>query len=94
MILVLLMALAAGGAGYYFKIYKPKKDLDDADDFDELTGEDEEETVNEDEEADAQEPAIYKESDTDTAAGAYGDSDAYQEPDEPEYPEDYGEGDE
>ena len=90
LILVLLAALAAGGAGYYFKIYKPKKDLDDADDFDELTGEDEEETVNEDEEADAQEPAIYKESDTDTTADAYGDSDAYQEPDEPDYPEDYG----
>ena len=90
LILVLLAALAAGGAGYYFKIYRPKKDLDDADDFDELTGEDEEETVNEDEEADAQEPAIYKESDTDTTADAYGDSDAYQEPDEPDYPEDYG----
>ena len=90
LILVLLAALATGGAGYYFKIYKPKKDLDDADDFDELTGEDEEETVNEDEEADAQEPAIYKESDTDTTADAYGDSDAYQEPDEPDYPEDYG----
>lgn len=49
---MLLMALAAGGAGYYFKIYKPKKDLDDADDFDELTGESEAETVNEDEEPD------------------------------------------
>ena len=47
MILVVIAALAVGGAGYYLKIYKPKHDLDDADDFDELTGEDEE-TVNED----------------------------------------------
>lgn len=46
--LVLLAALAAGGAGYYFKIYLPKKELDDAEDFDELTAP-EEETVNEDE---------------------------------------------
>ena len=49
MLLVLIAMAAVGGAGYYFKIYKPKKDLDDADDFDDLTGEDEE-TVNEDEE--------------------------------------------
>ncbi|WP_300447412.1 DUF4366 domain-containing protein [uncultured Oscillibacter sp.] len=47
MILVVIAALAVGGAGYYLKIYKPKHDLDDAEDFDELTGEDEE-TVNED----------------------------------------------
>lgn len=46
--LVLLAASAAGGAGYYFKIYLPKKELDDAEDFDELTASDEE-TVNEDE---------------------------------------------
>lgn len=43
--LVLLTALAVGGAGWYFKIYKPKKELDKADDFEELI---EEETVNED----------------------------------------------
>ena len=47
MILVVIAALAVGGAGYYLKIWKPKHDLDDAEDFDELTGEDEE-TVNED----------------------------------------------
>ena len=47
MILVVIAALAVGGAGYYLKIYKPKHDLDDAEDFDDLTGEDEE-TVNED----------------------------------------------
>lgn len=47
MILLLIAILAAGGAGYYLKVWKPKHDLDDAEDFDELTGEDEE-TVNED----------------------------------------------
>ena len=47
-ILVVLAALAVGGVGYYLKIYKPKHELDDAEDLDELTGEDEE-TVNEDE---------------------------------------------
>ena len=46
-VVIALAALAAGGAGWYFKIYKPKHELDDAEDFDELTGE--EETVNEDE---------------------------------------------
>lgn len=48
-IIFILLAIAiAGGAGYYFKIYKPKKDLDDAEDFDEIvTGEDEP-TINED----------------------------------------------
>ena len=43
--LVLLTVLAVGGAGWYFKIYKPKKELDKAEDFEELI---EEETVNED----------------------------------------------
>ena len=47
MLLVVIAALAVGGAGYYLKIWKPKHDLDDAEDFDDLTGEDEE-TVNED----------------------------------------------
>lgn len=47
-VVIALVALAAGGAGWYFKIYKPKHDLDDAEDLDELTGI-EEETVNEDE---------------------------------------------
>ena len=78
LILILLAALAAGGAGYYLKIYKPKKDLDDAEDFDELTGGDEEETINEDEEPGAPEepqPA------------------AYGEPEEPDYPDAYDEED-
>ena len=48
--MVVLAALAVGGVGYYLKIYKPKHDLDDADDFDDLTGGDDEETINEDDE--------------------------------------------
>jgi len=48
MIFVLLTVLAVGGAGYYLKIYKPKHDLDSADDLDELLSDEEE--VNEDDE--------------------------------------------
>lgn len=48
-ILVLIAVLAAGGAGYYLKIYKPKKELTEAEDLDELTETSEEEpTINED----------------------------------------------
>lgn len=47
-VIVLLVVLGAGGAGYYFKIMKPKKELDDADDFDEIQFEDSP-TVTEDE---------------------------------------------
>lgn len=46
-VVIALAALAAGGAGWYVKIYKPKHELDDAEDFDELIGA-EEETINED----------------------------------------------
>lgn len=47
MIFVLLAVAVVGGAGYYLKIYKPKHDLDDAEDLDDLWGDDEPE-VNED----------------------------------------------
>lgn len=47
-VFILLAAAAVGGAGYYLKIYKPKHELDDAEDLDELLGEDGQE-VNEDE---------------------------------------------
>ena len=50
MIMVVLAVLAAGGAGYYLKVYKPKYDLDDAEDFDDLTGSEDEEIINEDDE--------------------------------------------
>lgn len=72
---VFLVMLTAGGAGYYFKIYKPKKELDDAEDFDDLIGgDDEEETVGEDEEGTGPEEVLQS---------------ACAEPDEPEYPDGY-----
>lgn len=43
---ILIAVLAVGGAGYYLKVYKPKHDLDDAEDLDDLL--DDEEEVNED----------------------------------------------
>ena len=86
LIFVLLAALAVGGAGYYFKIYRPKQELDDAEDFDELTGADEETFVNEDElpeESDEQEPPEESSGGPDTPeepAGPF---------DEPDYPDSY-----
>ncbi len=77
-IVVLLAALAVGGAGWYIKIYKPKHDLADAEDLDELTGGEEEPTVNED---DLPAPLAYEE----PAPRSYED-----EPYEPDDPEDYG----
>ena len=40
MVIVVLVILAVGGAGYYFKVVKPKRDLDDADDFEDIEFED------------------------------------------------------
>lgn len=48
MVLLILVAVI-GGAGYYLKIYKPKHDLDDAEDLDDLLEDNEELDVNEDE---------------------------------------------
>lgn len=72
-ILVLIAMAAVGAAGWYLKIYKPKKELADAEDFDDLTGVGDENTVNED----------------DLPAPGQG-PEAYPEPDEPQYPGDYG----
>lgn len=65
-IFVLLAALAVGGAGYYFKIYKPKHDLDDAEDLDELLEDEDEEEVNED--SDGQDMTVEAGMDMDAAA--------------------------
>lgn len=52
MYIFLLLAMAAvSGAGYYFKIYKPKHELDDAEDLDELLGDEEEVTEDEEDES-------------------------------------------
>lgn len=49
-VFILLAALAVGGAGYYLKIYKPRHDLDDAEDLDDLLeDEQEDEEINEEE---------------------------------------------
>lgn len=74
MVIVLLAALAAGGVGWYFKIYKPKHDMSDAEDFDELTGGGDEPMVNEDEEPEAQ---------------TRQEPEAYPEPEEPDYLDGY-----
>lgn len=72
LILVLVAALAVGGAGYYLKIYKPKHALDDADDFDDLTGGyDEEETINEDDEEPAPRRDPYGEPEEPDYSGDY-----------------------
>ena len=65
-IFVLLAALAVGGAGYYFKIYKPKHDLDDAEDLDELLEDEDEAEVNED--SDGQDMTVETGMDMDAAA--------------------------
>lgn len=55
MIMILVVvALAVSGVGYYFKIVKPKKALDDADDFNEIEFEDSPE-INEDDELSSRE---------------------------------------
>ena len=77
LIIVVIAALAAGGVGYYLKIYKPKKDLDDAEDFDELTGE-AEETVNEDGEDPAPNHDPYGEPEEPDYPEGYG----YEEPED------------
>ena len=74
-VIVLLAMLAVGGAGWYFKIYKPKHDMSDAEDFDELTGGGDEPMVNEDEEPETRTRQEPKEP---------------EEPEEPDYPPYYG----
>lgn len=56
-VLVVLAALAAGGAGYYFKIYRPKHELDDAEDLDGLFDDGPE--VNEDDEGEPQDASVH-----------------------------------
>ena len=81
-VIVLLAALAVGGAGWYIKIYKPRKELAEAEDLDELTGAGEgEPTVNGDDL-----PAAT----TGPEPDAYPEPDSYPEPDEPDYPDGYG----
>ena len=48
LLFILIGACAVGGVGYYLKIYKPKHDLDDAEDLDDLLSGEDEEEINED----------------------------------------------
>ena len=48
LVIVGIVLLAVMGAGYYFKIYKPKREMDDAEDVDEVIGSTEDKPVNED----------------------------------------------
>jgi hypothetical protein len=77
-IFVLLAALIVGGAGYYFKIYKPKHDLDDAEDLEDIL-EDDETEVNED--SDGQDMPAGEGMETYMDAAAYDD---YPEDDDPD----------
>lgn len=79
MILVVIAVLAVGGAGYYLKIWKPKHDLDSAEDFDELTGGDEE-TVNEDDLEPVPRHILHDEPEEPDYSEGYG----YEEPEEDE----------
>lgn len=82
LVIVGIVLLAVMGAGYYFKIYKPKREMDDAEDMDDVTGGAEEKTVNEDEL-----PAYH---------ARRAERPVPDEPPEPDYPtyEDYQRGDE
>ena len=80
-VIVLLAMLAVGGAGWYFKIYKPKHDMSDAEDFDELTGGGDEPMVNEDEEPETRTRQKPKEPEEPDYPPYYDD--------EPEEPDDY-----
>ena len=73
--------MGAGAVGYYLKIYKPRKELENAEDLDELTAAPEEETVNEDEPEQSDDSSEFEPDYPDYSD----DSDAYG--DGPEYPE-------
>lgn len=97
-VFVLLAVAAAGGAGYYLKIYKPRHDLDDAEDLDELL-DDSGQEVNEDEGAEpgretewnpgAQEKAEAAGMESGEDAALYDD---YPDDDNPDSPDDMQEG--
>ena len=89
---VVIVLLVVGGAGYYFKIYKPKREMDDAEDVDEVTGRTEDKPVNEDDLPPFQ---PYQSAPPPAAPVPYVPYEP-DEPPEPDYPtyEDYQRGDE
>ena len=95
-----LVVLVVGGAGYYFKIYKPKREMDDAEDLEEIAVSAPEPTVNEDDlpprEIFARESRVpvpvrdeTPEPDYHDAPRPYRGDDEDDEPDEPEDEPDY-----
>lgn len=91
MIFVLLAIAAVGGAGYYFKIYKPKHDLDDAEDLDDLLEDGDEPEVNEDDTRAPELPETAQEPD-DVSYDDYPDD--YPEDDDPDGAPEASEGEE
>lgn len=80
LIFIFLAVAAAGGAGYYFKVLKPKRDLDDAEDLDELLDDGDEPEVNEDGEDEESEPDAQNFSEQESMA----DYDDYPVDDDPD----------
>ncbi len=66
MLIVFVIVLAVGGTGYYFKIYKAKHELDDAEDIDDFEFEGPEDvTIHEEEEGEAEQSRSYEEDNED-----------------------------
>ena len=84
-LLIIVVALAAGAAGWYFKIYRPRKEIDEAEDLEDLTGE-KEETINEDDLPTRRDETRYE---PEEDAADYPEYNNYPL-DEPQEPGDYG----
>lgn len=80
-IFIILAIAATGGAGYYFKVLKPKHDLDDAEDLDDLLDDGEEPEVNEDTEDAPELPEAVRDMETGKVA-------SYDDYPEDDYPDD------
>ena len=81
-VFILPSVLGADGAGYDFKIYKPRKEIEEAEDLDELTADGDEETIIEGGSEDYDSPGAESGEEPDS-----GYPENYS--DEPEEPEDY-----
>lgn len=85
MLFILLAVAVALGAGYYLKIYKPKHDLDDAEDLDDLLdGEDEPEINEEESDTDLQSQPYMQQDEGEPDMEA--EADAYDDYPDDDYP--------